>query len=151
MFHDTFKQSFQSHQNPPHNLQKLLLLVIWVTPDKKLTRSNEKKGDIVTPKNKEWWFTLLISHYSQLSMLSPVFCSKWKNEKKGKYTPKLMTSLSCIVSWWNLCFIHPIFRFWFLVTFAFGNEVTKILCNLCLHFARQDGQDRKKTERKSCK
>ena len=144
MFHDTFKQSFQSHQNPPHNLQKLLL-VIWVTPDKKLTRSNEKKGDIVTPKNKEWWFTLLISHYSQLSMLSPVFCSTVeKMEKKGKYTPKLMTSLSCIVSWWNLCFIHPIFRFWFLVTFAFGNKVTKILCNLCLHFARQDGQDGKK-------
>ena len=26
----------------------------------------------------------------------------------------------------------------------------KILHNLCLHFARQDGQDRKKTERKSC-
>ena len=25
----------------------------------------------------------------------------------------------------------------------------KILCNLCLHFARQDGQDGKKTERKS--
>ena len=28
-------------------------------------------------------------------------------------------------------------------------ENTKILCNLCLHFARQDGQDGKKTERKS--
>jgi hypothetical protein len=28
-------------------------------------------------------------------------------------------------------------HFWFLV--SFGNEVTKILCNLCLHFARQDG------------
>ena len=38
------------------------------------------------------------------------------------------------------CFIHPIFRFWFLVTF--GDEVTKILRNLCLHFARQDRQDR---------
>ena len=24
---------------------------------------------------------------------------------------------------------------------------TKILCNLCLHFARQDGQNRKKPER----
>ena len=34
-----------------------------------------------------------------------------------------------------------VFRFWFLVTFA--DEVTKILCNLCLHFARQDGQDGK--------
>ena len=28
-------------------------------------------------------------------------------------------------------------------------ENTKILCNLCLHFARQDGQDGKKLERKS--
>ena len=36
-------------------------------------------------------------------------------------------------------------HFWFLVTF--GYEVTKnmkILLNLGLHFARQDGQDRKK-------
>ena len=33
------------------------------------------------------------------------------------------------------------FCFWFMVTF--GNEVTKILRNLCLHFARQDGQDGK--------
>ena len=44
----------------------------------------------------------------------------------------------------NICFVHPIFRFWFLDTF--GNEVTKVrkLRNLCLHFARQDGQDGKK-------
>ena len=42
----------------------------------------------------------------------------------------------------HICFVYPIFRFWFLVTF--GEEVTKILRNLCLHFARQDGQDRKK-------
>ena len=39
------------------------------------------------------------------------------------------------------CFIHPIFLFWFLVTF--GYEVMKILRNLCLHFARQDEQDGK--------
>ena len=45
------------------------------------------------------------------------------------------------------CFIHPIFRFGFLVTF--GDEVTKIFRNLFLHFARQDGQDGKRTERKS--
>ena len=32
-------------------------------------------------------------------------------------------------------------HFWFLVTF--GDKFTKILCNLCLHFARQDGQDGK--------
>ena len=38
-------------------------------------------------------------------------------------------------------FVHPIFRFLFLVTF--GDEVMKILRNLCLHFARQDGQDGK--------
>ena len=34
------------------------------------------------------------------------------------------------------------FWFWFLVTF--GDQVTKILRNLCLHFARQDGQEGKK-------
>ena len=32
-------------------------------------------------------------------------------------------------------------HFSFLVTF--GDQVTKILRNLCLHFARQDGQDGK--------
>ena len=42
----------------------------------------------------------------------------------------------------QMCFVHPIFRFWFLVTFV--DKVMKILRNLCLHFARQDGQDRKK-------
>jgi hypothetical protein len=40
-----------------------------------------------------------------------------------------------------ICFIHPIFGFWFLVTF--GDEVTKILRNLYLHFARQDVRDEK--------
>ena len=41
----------------------------------------------------------------------------------------------------HLYFVHPIFRFWFWVTFA--DKVMKILRNLCLHFARQDGQDGK--------
>ena len=57
--------------------------------------------------------------------------------------------------------IHNLIHFWsfivFMVTivsfipfFVFGHfwrqsyENTKILCNLCLHFARQDGQDGKK-------
>ena len=44
----------------------------------------------------------------------------------------------------DMCFVHPIFRFWLLVTF--GDKVTKILHNLCLHFVRQDGQDGKKSE-----
>ena len=35
-----------------------------------------------------------------------------------------------------MCFVHPIYRFRFLVTF--GNKVMKILRILCLHFARQD-------------
>ena len=38
--------------------------------------------------------------------------------------------------------VHPIFRFWV----TFDDKVTKILYNLCLHFARQDGQDGKKTK-----
>ena len=35
-------------------------------------------------------------------------------------------------------------HFWFLVTFVDEVTNTKILHNLCLHFARQDGQDSKK-------
>ena len=41
----------------------------------------------------------------------------------------------------HLYLVHPIFRFWFWVTFA--DKVMKILRNLCLHFARQDGRDGK--------
>ena len=43
-------------------------------------------------------------------------------------------------------------HFWFLVFGHFWRwsyKNTKILGNLCLHFARQDGQDGKKSERKS--
>ena len=39
------------------------------------------------------------------------------------------------------CSYHFIFRFWFLITF--GDEVMKIIRNLCLHFAKQDRQDGK--------
>ena len=38
-------------------------------------------------------------------------------------------------------------HFSFLVTFV--NKVTKILRNLCLHFARQDGQDGKKNQKEN--
>ena len=38
--------------------------------------------------------------------------------------------------------LFPLSHFLFLVTF--GDRVTKILRTLCLHFARQDGQDGKK-------
>ena len=53
-------------------------------------------------------------------------------------------------------FFQQVFRsshFSFLVFGHFWRrsyENTKILCNLCLHFARQDGQDEKKPEWKSC-
>ena len=50
----------------------------------------------------------------------------------------------------TLGFVDPIFRSWFFVTFGKGKENTKILRNLCLQFARQDGQDGKNPERKSC-
>ena len=51
-----------------------------------------------------------------------------------------------------LFFIRPIFifcssHFSFLVFGHFWRQIyknTKVLCNLCLHFARQDGQDGKK-------
>ena len=65
-----------------------------------------------------------------------------------KIKPKVIVAFQLVQQIFEfvfLCFVHPIFRFWFVVTF--GDEVTKIqkiLRNLRLHFARQDGQDRKK-------
>ena len=41
------------------------------------------------------------------------------------------------------CFVHLIFRFWSLLATKL-QKYTKILLNICLHFARQDGQDGKK-------
>ena len=35
----------------------------------------------------------------------------------------------------------------FLVSGLFGDKDTKIFRNLCLHFPRQDGQDRKKEKK----
>ena len=49
----------------------------------------------------------------------------------------------------NICFVHPIYRFLVFGHFWLRSyENTKILRNLCLNFAKQDGQDRK-MERKS--
>ena len=51
----------------------------------------------------------------------------------------------------DICFVHPIFRLWFLVTFWQQNfKNTTILHNLCLLFAMQDGHDQKTPEIKSC-
>ena len=47
------------------------------------------------------------------------------------------------------CSVHPILFLWFLVTF--GNKVTKILCNLCLHFTRQEGKKERKSTTKVTK
>ena len=54
-------------------------------------------------------------------------CQNSSFQEGNKPIPRLMFALSQIL---------------FLVTF--GDKDTKILSNLCLHFARQDGQDRKK-------
>ena len=47
---------------------------------------------------------------------------------------------------YDLCFVHPIFGFLVLVTL--GDEVMKILGNLCLHLQGKMGKT-KKTDRKS--
>ena len=39
----------------------------------------------------------------------------------------------------NQCFVHSIFRFWFIATFDV--KVTQILRNLYLHFVRQEGRN----------
>ena len=44
----------------------------------------------------------------------------------------------------KISFTNVLFIPFFVFGFGFGDEVTKILHNLCLHFARQDGQDGKK-------
>ena len=67
-----------------------------------------------------------------------------QNIMKEKWGSMVLILLSQI-------FVHPIFHFWFLVTF--GDEVTKtqkyVLHNLCLGFSRQDEQDGEKMERLS--
>jgi hypothetical protein len=40
------------------------------------------------------------------------------------HQPSAASKVFLIKSLWNICSVHPIFRFWFLVTF--GNEVMKI-------------------------
>ena len=49
----------------------------------------------------------------------------------------------------QVCIVSFIPFFVFCHFWQQGYEITKILHNLCLYFARQDGQDGKKTERKS--
>ena len=62
----------------------------------------------------------------------------------GRYTNSSPNYLTCMflifmpISVW----FSPFLVFWFWVTF--GDKVTKILRNPCLHFPRQDGQDWKK-------
>ena len=69
--------------------------------------------------------------------------SEYMNFKKIfitlKYRNSRIDSVDDTDSRQHNCFVHPKFGFWFLVTFV--DKVTKILHNLCLHFARQDRQD----------
>ena len=65
-----------------HTIYKKLLLVIWVTPDKKLTRSNEKKGDIVTPKKQR--MMIYSVDLSLLTIIYVVTCVLLKMEKWKK-------------------------------------------------------------------
>ena len=77
--------------------------------------------------------------------------SKMRNRSKDSWINHLTTAVNLLsilfrhilgsvkpnsfFSWfYYTCFIHPIFRFWFLVTF--GDVVTKTLCNLVLCKAR---------------
>ena len=70
--------------------------------------------------------------------------SLWK-ENKTKLLSHIWFFIHRKIQWkeQDRCLVHPIFHFGFLVTLAM-----KILRNLCLHFARQDGQDRKKPRKK---
>ena len=63
----------------------------------------------------------------------------------GRYTNSSPSYLTCVFFYIyaHFCFVHHIFRFCFLVTWKQSHEKMKILRDLCLHFARQDGQDGK--------
>ena len=71
----------------------------------------------------------------------------------------LFVTFFCNARWWSVliqqlkvktfqkvsslkCFVYPIFDFLVLVTFGDAvMKIRKILYNLCLHFARQDGRE----------
>ena len=63
----------------------------------------------------------------------------WKAKNSSQLISEFLSTSNTKKKVVDFCFIYPIFGFWFLVTFANKARINmKILCNLCLHFARQD-------------
>ena len=67
--------------------------------------------------------------------------TKWYSLVEGSLEVAIKKFWGLMV-WKQLLFRSSHFRFRFLVTF--GDKVTKVFRNLCLHFARQDGRNGKK-------
>ena len=96
-----------------------------------------------TDKFKFCWLEANYNNWKRLLF----YLTRWYNPCTATFYKWLE-----IFSNWENILMFCSFRFSFLVFSYFwqrSNENTKILHNLCLHFSRQDGQDRKKTERKS--
>ena len=85
-------------------------------------------------KGREWILTLEHTKKKLTSKVcnSQIFCRRTRLLKVMLrciiFGPIFPVTKRCTLIQWhtfcNICFVHPIFRFWFLVTF--GNEVTKI-------------------------
>ena len=75
------------------------------------------------------------------------FLKSLKKLKKLELSPQIFRYDVLHLLYSDCMFVSFLFRFSFFI--SFGDKVTKILRNLCLHFARQDGQDRKKNQKKN--
>ena len=91
-------------------------------------------------EHKKLSFTHIMKHYKKGGTATPVTRNTTPvhpGEKQTlllRYYPpadrkNFIISMFCSSHFSSLVFGH------------FGDEVMKILCNLCLHFARQEGQD----------
>ena len=113
-----------------------------------ICRRGEQKNDPIYLDNLFCRFVLIcqLSKYVTLDNVQILLLEPIMNQMLHIAMGLNPSSISFIF----LYFVHPIFHFWFLLNF--GNEVTKkwkYYIIFCLHFARQDEQDRTKIERKS--
>ena len=100
-----------------------------------------------------WWGPILFCNFKLFGQANPVLTKlelffKFK-DALSMFHKKVYIKIFRIT--WVFWFRSSHFSFFVFWSLSWSSENTKILHNLCLHFAKQDGQDRKKTERKSWK
>lgn len=123
----------------PQSVSEFLSIVIWMLKKrKKQTKLTQiSSSPLLLLQFTENWlvrprYDLAVKKWLHIHFLSLTFCINCSSSK-------------------NVIFVSfiPFFVFGFWSLLATSNENSKILRNLCLHFARQNGRDGKKPERKS--